>query len=385
MVGLPDLSTVVFRKDWDTFVDGAPEVALPQVSPDDLSDILFTSGTTGQPKGVMTTHAQTIRAYDSWCEVVGLLGGDRYLVVAPFFHCFGYKAGWLACLMRGATVLPQPIFDVDAVLQRISRDRVSVLPGPPALYQMILERDWRGANLSSLRLAVTGAATIPVQLIHDMRDKLRFNTVITGYGLTEATGIVTMCRLDDDPETIATTSGRALDGVHVQVVNAAGQPVSPGEPGEVLVRGYNVMQGYLDEPEQTAETVVGGWLKTGDIGVLNKRGYLRITDRLKDMFIVGGFNAYPAEIETCLLGHPAVAEAAVIGVPDARLGEVGMAFVVRKKDHPLTAEELIGWSRSRLANFKVPRSVEFREGLPRNASTKVLKFELRKQALEGST
>ena len=385
MVELPDLPTVIFRQDWDGFVAGAPDFALPDVSPDDLSDILFTSGTTGQPKGVMTTHAQTVRVYEAWSDLVGLAEGDRYLVVAPFFHCFGYKAGWFACLLRGATILPQPIFDVDAVLERVPRDRVSVLPGPPALYQMILARDWQSADLSTLRLAVTGAATIPVQLIRDMRDKLKFDTVLTGYGLTEATGTVTMCRHDDDPETIATTSGRALDGVEVKVVDAAGQTLPTGEPGEVQVRGYNVMLGYLDEPDQTAEAVVEGWLKTGDIGTLDSRGYLRITDRLKDMFIVGGFNAYPAEIEHCLLEHPAVAEAAVIGVPEPRLGEVGMAFVVRKQDHPLTAEELIAWSRDRLANFKVPRSVEFLDALPRNASTKVLKFELKKQAREAST
>jgi acyl-CoA synthetase (AMP-forming)/AMP-acid ligase II len=385
MVKLPDLPTVIFRQDWDGFVASAPDIALPDVFPGDLSDILFTSGTTGQPKGVMTTHAQTLRVYEAWSDLVGLAEGDRYLVVAPFFHCFGYKAGWLACLLRGATILPQPVFDVDAVLERIPRDRVSVLPGPPALYQMILARDWQSADLSTLRLAVTGAATIPVQLIRDMRDKLRFDTVLTGYGLTEATGTVTMCRPDDDPETIATTSGRALDGVEVKVVDVAGRTLPAGEPGEVQVRGYNVMLGYLDEPDQTADTVVEGWLKTGDIGILDARGYLRITDRLKDMFIVGGFNAYPAEIEHCLLDHPAVAEAAVIGVPDDRLGEVGMAFVVRKQDQALTGEELITWSQDRLANFKVPRSVEFLEALPRNASTKVLKFELKKQALEAST
>ena len=329
----------------------------------------------------MTTHAQSMRAYLSWSEVVGLRRGDRYLVVAPFFHCFGYKAGWLACLMRGATVLPQPVFDVAEVLARIPRDRVSVLPGPPALYQMILNADRSGSDLSSLRLAVTGAASIPVQLIHDMRDVLGFDTVITGYGLTEATGIATMCRFDDDPETIAKTSGRAIPGVVVKVVDAAGHELPPGQPGEVLVQGYNVMKGYLDEPEQTAATVVDGWLSTGDVGILDERGYLRITDRIKDMFIVGGFNAYPAEIEHTLLGHPAVAEAAVIGVPDPRLGEVGMAFLVAARGEAEVPEaELIAWCRERMANFKVPRRVRWVEALPRNASTKVMKFELRKLA-----
>lgn len=370
-----------FRKDWDAFVAAAPDVPLPAVGPEDLSDILFTSGTTGRPKGAMSTHAQSCRAYWSWSDVVGLRAGDRYLVVAPFFHCFGYKAGWLACLMRGAAVLPQPVFDVPAVLDRIPRDRVSVMPGPPALYQMLLDADRGGVDLSSLRLAVTGAASIPVQLIRDMRDVLGFDTVITGYGLTEATGIVTMCRFDDDPETIATTSGRAIPDVEVKVVDTDGAEVPRGQPGHVLVRGYNVMQGYLDEPEQTASTIVDGWLHTGDLGVMDDRGYVRITDRLKDMFIVGGFNAYPAEIEHTLLEHPAISEAAVIGIPDARLGEVGMAFLVAARDAtPPTEAELIAWCRERMANFKVPRRVRFLAALPRNASTKVMKFSLRELA-----
>jgi acyl-CoA synthetase (AMP-forming)/AMP-acid ligase II len=384
MLGRPDLKTVVFRKDWDDFVRGAPEAELPAVAPEHLSDILFTSGTTGAPKGVMTTHAQTARVFTDWSKVVGLTQSDRYLVVAPFFHCFGYKAGWLACLITGATILPQPVFDASAVLARISTDQVSVLPGPPALYQTILSKDWQSADLSSLRLAVTGASTIPVQLIHDMRDKLGFATVITGYGLTEATGVATMCRHDDDPETIATTSGRPLPGVEVRLVDQAGDEVPRGEPGHVLVRGYNVMKGYLDDPEQTAAAVVDGWLHTGDIGIMNAQGYIRITDRLKDMFIVGGFNAYPAEIEHLLLDHPAVREVAVVGIPDSRLGEVGVAFIVCKEGAQAAEADIIQWCRERFANFKVPRRVSFVDALPRNASAKVLKFALRAQALEGT-
>ncbi len=377
MLGPVDVPVRVFRGDWDALLDAAPDVPLPDVTGGMLSDILFTSGTTGQPKGVMTTHAQSLRAYWDWCEVVGLRAGDRYLVVAPFFHCFGYKAGWLACLMRGATVLPQPVFDARAVLDRIPRDRIGVVPGPPALYQSFLQEDLAGRDLSSLRLAVTGAATIPVQLIRDMRDVLGFQTVITGYGLTEASGVATMCRFDDDPETIATTSGRALPDVEVRVVDPGGHELPRGEPGQVVVRGYNVMEGYWDDPEQTAEAIVDGWLHTGDVGVMDPRGYLRITDRIKDMFIVGGFNAYPAEIEHVLQQHPNVREAAVIGVPDPRLGEVGRAFVVRSGE--LRPEELIAWCRERMANFKVPRSVRFVDALPRNASAKVMKFALREE------
>jgi len=214
-----------------------------------------------------------------------------------------------------------------------------------------------------------------------MREELTFETIITGYGLTEACGIATMCRYDDDPETIATTSGRAIPGVEVLVVDDDGNERPRGEPGEVVIRGYNVMQSYLDEPAETAATIDGeGWLHTGDIGVMDERGYLRITDRTKDMFIVGGFNAYPAEIENLLLRNPKIAQAAVIGVPDERMGEVGMAFVVLRPGESATPDELVTWSRAEMANYKVPRVVELVDELPLNASGKVLKYELRERA-----
>lgn len=371
-----DVPVVVFGEAFDAFL--RDDFAPVPVSPDDLSDVLFTSGTTGRSKGVMTTHGQTVKTFTTWAQVVGLTAGDRYLIVNPFFHAFGYKAGWLACLIAGATALPMPSFDVDEVLRQVARDRVTVLPGAPTLYTSLLMKDRSGADLSSLRLAVTGAASIPVSLVHRMREELGFRTVLTAYGLTESTGVATMCRADDDAETIATTSGRAIPGVELKVVDAEGAALPAGEAGEVWIRGYNVMLGYLDDPAATAATIVDGWLRTGDIGVLDARGNLRITDRLKDMFIVGGFNAYPAEIESALLEHPAVGEVAVIGIPDERMGEVGMAFVVRKA--PLDEPTLISWTRERLANFKVPRRVAFVETLPRNPSGKVLKLELRRLA-----
>jgi len=373
---------------WEAFLTRAEQVShdtfharATAVQPSDVCDILFTSGTTGHPKGAMSTHAQSLRAYRDWADVVGLCAEDRYLVVAPFFHCFGYKAGWMAALLVGATVLPQPVFDPVQVLARIAPDRVSMLPGPPALYQTILAQpNLQDHDLSSLRLAVTGAAVIPVSLIERMRDALGFQTIITGYGLTESTGIATMCRFDDDAATIATTSGRAIPGVEVRVVDEDGQETPAGQPGEVVVRGYTVMDGYFEDIEQTKATITtDGWLHTGDIGVMNTQGYLRITDRKKDMFIVGGFNAYPAEIENTICEHQAVAEVAVIGVADNRLGEVGLACVVLQADSTLDAEALIAWCRERMANFKVPRQVEFMETLPRNATGKVMKFVLRER------
>ncbi len=377
---------------WAEFLERGRSVAEDEararagaVSPDDVSDLLFTSGTTGRPKGVMTSHGQNLRAFQSWSDVVGLREGDRYLVVNPFFHSFGYKAGWLSCLMRGATLLPQAVFDVPAVLERIGRERVSVLPGPPTLYQSLLSHPERGRyDLSCLRLAVTGAAPTPVELIHRMRDELGFETVITGYGLTESCGIVSMCRHDDDPETIANSSGRAIPGVEVRCVDADGAEVPRGEPGEVVVRGYNVMRGYFEDPAATAEAIDRqGWLHTGDVAVMDERGYLRITDRIKDMFISGGFNCYPAEVEALLYARGDVAQVAVIGVPDERMGEVGMAFVVPAPGARLTPEGVVAWCREHMANYKVPRRVEIVEALPLNASGKVMKFELRERALAG--
>ncbi|MCB9586652.1 MAG: AMP-binding protein [Polyangiaceae bacterium] len=352
------------------------------VGPDDTSDILFTSGTTGHPKGVVTTHSQNVRAFTSWTEVVGLRAGDRYLIVNPFFHAFGYKAGWLACLLRGATILPHLVFDPGQVLRRIAADQVSMLPGPPALYQAILAHpELRAHDVSSLRLAVTGAASIPVDLIHRMRDVLGLETIITGYGLTECCGIVAMCRYDDDPETIAKTSGRAIEGVEMIAVNDAGEPVAPGEPGEIVVRGYNVMRGYFDDERATREAVdPDGWLHTGDIGIIDERGYVRITDRKKDMFIMGGFNCYPAEIENLMLSHPELVSVAVIGVPDERMGEVGMAFAVRRPESSLDVDALRAWCRENLANYKVPRYFELVDALPMNATGKVTKFVLRERA-----
>ena len=379
---------------WDAFLrEGgslSPDVAAGRtasITPGDLSDLVFTSGTTGRPKGAMTTHGQTLRTFATWSEVVGLRQGDRYLIVNPFFHTFGYKAGILACLMTGATMVPEPVFDVDVVLARLSEEHISVLPGPPTIFQSILDRpDRRGFDLSSLRLVVTGAAVVPVELVERLWSELGVETVLTAYGLTEATGTVTMCRRGDSAEVISGTSGRAIPDVEVRIVDAAGTELKAGEAGEIVVRGYNVMRGYFNDPDATDEAVdSGGWLHTGDVGVMDEGGNVAITDRLKDMYVSGGFNVYPAEIEAVLRLHPAVAQVAVVGVPDTRMGEVGLALVVPAPDAaPGELEsELVAWARERLANYKAPRSVRAVEALPLNASGKVLKRELREQFADG--
>jgi acyl-CoA synthetase (AMP-forming)/AMP-acid ligase II len=359
--------------------DPAVDRALAARHPGELSDIMFTSGTTGAPKGVLSAHGQTVRAFLSWTEAVDLREGDRYLCVNPFFHAFGYKAGWVSCLLRGASLLPMPVFDVDLAADMIEAQRISFLPGPPTIFQSLLaQRAHEGRDFSSLRVGVTGAANVPPVLIERMRRELGFQTVITGYGLTESSGVVSMCRTGDSVERVAFTCGRPIPGVEVKCVDDDGRTAPTGEPGEVLVRGYNVMQGYLDDPEATAEAIdTDGWLHTGDIGVLDADGYLRITDRKKDMYISGGFNCYPAEIERLMSDHPKIETVAVIGVPDERMGEVGKAFVVLRRGETAEPEEIVAWSRQAMANYKAPRLVELVDALPVNAAGKVMRVALR--------
>ncbi len=374
---------------WDELMTrSTPDVALPDVSGDMISDIIFTSGTTGTPKGVVTLHQQNIDTFTTFYQTLGLDASDRYLVINPFFHSFGYKAGMLACLLSGATMLPEATFDVGHVLQRIERDGITVLPGPPTIFQAMLAHPELGStNISSLSKATTGAAVIPTQLIVDMKNILGIDTVITAYGLSESCGLATMCRHDDDERTIATTSGRAIDGVEVAIMNDIGGLLGHGESGEIVIRGYNVMAGYLDNPEATAAAIdKDGWLHTGDIGHLDEAGYLSITDRLKDMYISGGFNCYPAEIENRLLAHPQIVSCAIIGVPDDRLGEVGALFYANQQGE-IDHQQLYQWCRDNLANYKVPRSFHYCSSLPLTASGKVHKPSLREiwqtQAMHG--
>ncbi len=377
--GLAGLSLVVrMPGEWEAFERrgaSVPSAVVGEraaaVRPGDVSDIMFTSGTTGRSKGAMTSHERTLGVARAWAECTGLSARDRYLVVNPFFHTFGYKAGILACLVSGAALVPQAVFDAEAAMGLIEAERITVLPGAPTIYVSILDHPLRCAfDLSSLRLAVTGAADVPVALVERMRRELSFEVVLTGYGLTEAV-VATMCRPGDAAETVLHTSGRAAAGFEVRI----------GGDGEILLRGPNVMLGYLDDPAATAVAIDGdGWLHTGDAGRLDAAGNLAITGRIKDMYICGGFNVYPAEVEQVLARLGGVAESAVIGVPDPRLGEVGQAFLVTRPGHALAEADVLAFCRERLANYKVPRRVVFCPALPRNASGKVLKRVLKEES-----
>ncbi|MEO0031371.1 MAG: hypothetical protein RIS94_1129 [Pseudomonadota bacterium] len=384
---LPDLvETVYLDRDFDAFVargsgaaDPAVDAALARVSPDDICDIIFTSGTTGRPKGALTAHRQATQIFGDWAVRVDLRPGDRYLIVNPFFHTFGYKAGWSACLVRGATIVPMATFDVAEMVRQIEVNRITFIPGPPTIYQSLLQElaGDKARDFSSLRVAVTGAAPVPPALVERMRVELGMQNIVNGYGMTEC-GCIAMTRQGDDAETIANTCGYPLPGLEVRCVGEDGQDRPAGEPGELWVRGHGVTRGYLDDPVATAEAIdAQGWLHTGDIGTIDARGYLKITDRKKDLIISGGFNVYPAEVEALLSAHPDVAMCAVIGVPDERMGEVGRAFVVPRPGRTPDEAALIAWSRENMANYKVPRSFVIVPELPRNAAGKVLKTELR--------
>ncbi|MFW0787519.1 FadD3 family acyl-CoA ligase [Gordonia sp. CPCC 206044] len=361
--------------EWSAFLDRASDDTLTEaerradaVAPTDISDILFTSGTTGKSKGVLAEHQQTMAGSTAWGANGRLSPTDRYLMVNPYFHTFGYKAGILPCTLFGVTMLPLAVYSPTAAMELAAAQKVTVFPGAPTIFQTILDDpDRANHDLSSLRLVVTGAAIVPVVLIERLQSDLGVDTVVTAYGLTEASGFVSTCTPDDDDQTVANTCGRAFDGMEIML----------SEQGEVLARGKMVMRGYLDDPAATKETIDDdGWLHTGDIGTLDERGNLTITDRLKDMYISGGFNVYPAEIEQTLARLDGVTESAVIGVPDDRLGEVGRAYLTLREGVSLDEDAVIAYCKQHLANFKVPRSVIILDAFPRNAAGKILKRNL---------
>lgn len=398
--GLPHLHLAVTLGDqadgqtltWHEFLASGTSVsteelddAIATVGPDDVMDILFTSGTTGQPKGVMSAHRQSLGVARAWGTGAQLSAADRYAVVNPFFHGFGYKAGLLTSLLFGTTIYPVEVFDTTQLLELIQRARITVLPGVPTIFTSMLDHPrLREYDLSSLRFAIAGATAAPATLFHDMVNTLGFETVAQAYGLTECI-VATLSRPGESLEHAAQTTGPAVQGIEIRVVDVDGADAGVNEDGEILLRGDNVMLGYFEDEDATrAAFTEDGWFRTGDVGQLDEHGCLRITDRVKDMFIVGGFNVYPAEVENVLRRHPAVNESAVIGVPDERLGAVGRAYVLLlhnvepKPDGPA----LDAFCRSQLANFKVPKEFVFVEEFPRNATGKILKTELRQDIVK---
>ncbi|WP_371185503.1 AMP-binding protein [Thalassotalea maritima] len=370
---------------WNEWLDAADNVTdakwqaqMANVSSEDAADILFTSGTTGKPKGAVCGHGATLTAFRAYCANMDFLPGERYLIINPFFHAFGYKAGWVSALLAGCTILPEKVFDSGRILSRIADDNINILPGPPTLYTSLLhDKAFATTDLSSLRTAVTGSSSVSPHLVEQMRNDLGIERVVTAYGLTECGGLATMCSPNDSAETIANSSGKAIAGTELVIFSEAGEPLTHGQIGEICLRGYHVMQGYWRNEQATQDTICAdGWLHTGDLGMLDEQGNLHITGRLKDMFICGGFNCYPAEIEAIAQTHPDVREVAVIGVPDERMGEVGCVFVVGKDGKTISEVDFIQWCRANMANYKAPRYCRQISEMPVNASNKVLKADL---------
>jgi len=383
---LPDLHTIVdIESGWTEFLARADEVPehvidtyADAVTPDTVADILYTSGTTGLPKGVMSTHRQTIGVAAVWAGGASLTEADRYAIVNPFFHSFGYKAGIVACMVAGTTIYPVLTFDPVALMELIEKARITVLPGAPTIFTTLINHDRRtDFDLSSLRFSIAGAATVPERLFADMLEILGFEQVAQAYGLTECV-VATQSRPHEDPLHVAQTTGPAVPGLEIRIVDADGNDAPVGTDGEIWIRGEFVMLGYFDDPEATAAAIdEDRWFHSGDVGRLDEHGCVKITDRIKDMFTVGGFNVYPAEVENVLSGHPDVIESAVVGIDDDRMGQVGRAFVILRPGTPLDTDSLHEYARDRLANFKVPREFLALTEFPRNPAGKILKKDLR--------
>lgn len=383
--GAPVDSAVLPLAGWDDFLASGLGVdpalvaeRAAQVTADDVADVIFTSGTTGRSKGVVSAHRQSLGVSYAWAGHAQISAEDRYLVVSPFSHTFGYKVGILVCLATGAAIYPMATFDLDETVRLLREEKISVIPGAPTIHQSILDHpDFPAAEETNWRLAVLGSAMVPDRLLERLRTEAQVQQLTTAYGLSEAV-VVTMCRPGDSAHTVTTTAGRPTADFEVRVVDTGGRIVPAGTPGEILVRGENVMLGYLDDPQATAKAIdADGWLHTGDMGKLNEDGYLSIVDRIKDMFTVGGFNVYPAEVENTIGSLDGVSACAVLPQPDARMGEVAHAVVEVLAGSQLTEQDVITHCRKWLANYKVPRTVEITAQLPRNAAGKILKRNIR--------
>ncbi|HEX6683879.1 MAG TPA: long-chain fatty acid--CoA ligase [Candidatus Limnocylindrales bacterium] len=346
------------------------------VAPDETCMIMYTSGTTGRPKGAALTHANIVWNSFNLLIDVDVSGDEVTLVAAPMFHVAALNQTVLPTLLKGGTCVLMSAYDPQAALTLIARHRVTYLFGVPTMFLTMAQSPaWAGADLSSVRSAICGGAPVPEALIGIYQQ--RGITFMQGYGLTEAAPGVLFLRKDESVHK-AGSAGTPAFFTDVRVVRGDGGQVEPGEPGEILTQGPNVMAGYWQRPDETAAVLdTGGWLRTGDVGVLDEEGYVYIRDRIKDLIISGGESIYPAEVEDALYQHPAVAECAVIGVPDERWGEVGRAVVVLRAGTAVEPGELLGFLSGRIAGYKIPKSVVFADALPRTASGKVLKSQLR--------
>ncbi len=346
----------------------------PEVDGGDVAACLYTSGTTGRPKGAMLTHRNLLANIQSFREILHVTEEDVFLTVLPMFHAFAATVMFLEPLSVGATIVLEPRFAPDLTLKAIAEHRVTLFAGVPTMFAVLAGLPHPPLDFSSWRLCISGGAPLPPAVLETFEAKHGV-PIYEGYGPTECAPVLTV----NPPLGVRKVGsvGPAIPQVELRIVDAAGRPLPPGEIGEILARGPNVMKGYLNRPAETAEVLRDGWYHTGDLGRVDQDGYYYIVDRKKDLILVGGLNVYPREVELALASHPAVAEAAVIGLPDPVRGEVPRALVVLRDGQQADAQELLQWCRQRLANYKVPRAIALVSQLPRTATGKILKAQLK--------
>jgi long-chain acyl-CoA synthetase len=340
----------------------------------DTAVLFYTSGTTGRPKGAELTHDNLSRNATAVAELYPLTEADRTLGALPLFHSYGQTASLNATIIAGGSLSLIPRFDAEVVLRTIDRDRITVFQGVPTMYSALLNHPQRDAyDVSTLRICVSGGASIAVEVLRGFEQAFGCK-VLEGYGLSETSPVA--CNNRPDRERKPGSIGIPLPGVEMKVIDDEGGELPTGEVGEIVIRGYNVMKGYWRRPEATADAIRDGWLRTGDLARVDEDGYFFIVDRKKDMIIRGGYNVYPREIEEVLYEHPAVREAAVVGIPDPDLGEEVGAAVAVDEDHAVEPEELREFVKARVAAYKYPRRVWFVDELPTGPTGKILKREI---------
>jgi len=354
------------------------------LSPYDVINMQYTSGTTGFPKGVMLTHHNVVNNGFNIGECMRFTEKDRLCIPVPFFHCFGCVLAVMACVTHGSTMVPVEIFDPLKVLQAIEAERCTAVHGVPTMFIAELEHpEFARFDLTSLRTGIMAGSNCPIEVMRRVIRDMHASEITIAYGQTEASPVITQTRTDDPLELKVSTVGKVLPNVELKIVDIeSGAELPPGKQGELCTRGYLVMKGYYKMPEETAKAIdPEGWLHTGDLAVMDERGYCKITGRIKNMIIRGGENIYPREIEEFLYTHPKISDIQVYGVPDRKYGEQVMAAIVLKGGTELSEEEVKEFCRGRIANYKIPKYVRFVDSYPMTASGKIQKFKLREMAI----
>ncbi|MDP4164450.1 MAG: AMP-binding protein, partial [Bacillota bacterium] len=369
----------------ETVSDKELDERMDSLEPSDAINMQYTSGTTGFPKGVMLTHLNIVNNGYNIATCMKLDHKDRLCIPVPFFHCFGCVLGTMACVSVGATMVPVQDFNPKKVLQAVQDEKCTGLHGVPTMFIAELnDPDFNQFDLSSLRTGIMAGSNCPIEVMKAVIEKMGATEITIAYGQTEASPVITQTRTDDPIEVRVESVGKALPNVEVKIVQpGTNTEVAPGEQGELCTRGYHVMKGYYKNEQATREAIdCDGWLHTGDLAVMDEKGYCKITGRLKDMIIRGGENIYPREIEEFLYTHPAILDVQVVGVPDSIYGEEVMAWIIVKEGMEANSEEIRSYCGGKISKHKIPKHIEFTDSYPMTASGKIQKFRLREEAKE---